>query len=287
MKTYNSNALFERVPFHLVFTLIGLIVFCSCSPQYYFSDKVQTTIFTEKNQFVANASIKPQLAAVGIYDSLNGKPISVSFDAAYSFHQHFGLGLYYANLNRKSLTEDIGVEHANNTGGLYNGERFEISCIYFKKTKENELLELSGGFGKGYLDHRSGRLPYQNYNLKYNTYFAQITYSYLSKHHIASVGSKLKFNHYSVDATNSFRNQKYGYTLYPLESLPVLYARFFINSEVFYRCIGFNSQIGFTIQPSRQLLADIPFYITAGLTFRLQKGVFKNNFRLLNYENLQ
>lgn len=270
----------------LVFFTIGLIVFCSCSPQYYFSDKVQTAGFTGRNQFVANGSIKPQLGSNSYRDTFKGEHYSFSTEAAFSFSNHFGVGVYWANLNNRRLTEVPDAESSAETGGNYNGKRCEFSFVYFTTIKKGELLELSGGYGNGNLNRVSSSFPFRDYQMNYHTYFVQGAYSYYSPFFRNTIGVKLKLNdYYSINTSDSFRNLKYGYTLEPLEKFPVLFSRFFFNSEVYFKFIGINAQVGCTFQPSRQLLADIPFYITAGLTLRFDKTLFEKTKIKIN-ENL-
>lgn len=256
---------------------ITCILFSSCNPRYYFSDGVQTTAFSKRNQFVGSGSVKLQLQSSAARDATKGAAASFSAEAAYSFFNHFAIGAYWSNLNNKRLKYAEHTEGGTSEDGFYNGQRGDVSLIYFKELNKSEILEISGGFGKGYFNRSSLLFPYKNYNLDYNTYFTQLSHTNILPHLRTTIGVKLQVNdYYSIKTSDSFRNLKYDYILKPLERLPILYTRLFFNAEFYCNSISFITQVGCTFQPSAQFAEDVPFYITAGLSFRLGNGISEN-----------
>jgi hypothetical protein len=262
----------------------------SCYPSLYYADRAQTTAFTDKNQFVANASLKPQITP---NDSLNltSSAASYSVDAAYSFDKNWAITGAYSNTHNRRVREDqAGLSYGNRLGGVHNGKRYELGVTYFKPNeKKTGITELSLGISTGNVDRISVLTPQYNFKTRYNSLFGQAAYSIRNDYVVFSVGAKLwAQNYYSFDGPASVR-RKYSSPQngIDIERYPFFFTNLFYNFEAGYKFIKFNMQMGMPFQLNGRSISGFPFYATFGLVFRLEKDIFKNKQYNNDDEKLQ
>lgn len=257
--------------------LLLLLTVSSCYPSLYFADRVQTTAFTDKNQFVMNGSLKPQTKP---NDSLNlpSGAFSYSYDAAYSFDKNWAITGYYSNVNGRRVRENqVGLSYGNGIGGTHDGERYEIGITYFKPNRSHGVAEFSGGFSRGNIRRTSIMSPGDNFNARFNMYFAQAAYSVKTDYVVVSVGGKFWAEHfYSFEGPQDTRNRYRFRNGADISRYPFVFTNLFLNMEAGYKFIKFNTQMGMPIQLNGSSIAGFPLYITFGAVFRLEKDIFKN-----------
>ena len=252
-------------------TLFILIMVSSCAPRLYFPDRVQTTSFTGKNQAVINGSVKPQVAHTernGV-DSFRSKSASFSFDAAYSFDDHWGITGYYSNLLDRSTSENWW----GNSGGIYNGHRYEIGGVYFKSFPSKAIFEVGAGFSRGNINRTNAFSTTDNFKADYNIYYGQVAYGFKWDFVGLTIGNRTWLQHYNRFQTNSafirdaFRSESSPYR--DITQYPFLFTNFFYNFEfvqihqVQYT-VGYANTINGTQKCRFPCLYDIWFGIPPG-----------------------
>lgn len=254
-----------------------LLTVSSCYPSLYFADRVQTTAFTDKNQFVLNGSLKPQTKPSDSLDLPSGA-FSYSYDAAYSFDKNWAITGYYSNVNDRRVREDQeGLSYGNGVGGTHNGERYEVGITYFKPNRSNGVAEFSGGFSRGHIYRTSTMSPADNFKARFNMYFAQAAYSVKTDYVVVSVGGKLWAEHfYSFTGPQDLRNRYKSRNGADISRYPFVFTNLFLNMEAGYKFIKFNTQMGMPVQLNGSSIAGFPLYITFGMVFRLEKDIFNN-----------
>lgn len=257
--------------------LTGAFLFSSCNPRLYFPDRAAPTLFTEKNQFLASASLKPQnkVQANNGKDSFQSKGASYSFDAAYALTNHWAVTGYYSNVLDRGTTESIW----NSSGNLYNGNRGEIGATYFNPLPKNTLIELGAAIGQGQINRVGVFNNFGNFKTNFRTYSVQMAYSYKTDNFSATIGSKLWLQHYYKFASDSAIVRAYflsnGVPAKDITQYPFMFASAFLNLEYGYKFIKLSTQIGTPFQFSGPRISSSPIYMTLGLVFRFEKDYFK------------
>lgn len=262
--------------YSLVLFVCLFCIFCSCSPRLYFPDKAPVTLFSEKNQFLVNGSIKPQNKVKdnnGV-DSFKSKGASYSVDAAYALTNHWAVTGYYSNVLDRGTSEVLW----NSSGNLYNGNRGELGVTYFDPLTKNSVIELSAAFGKGQIRRDGVFNNYGDFKTNFNTYSLQMAYSYKSDYFNASIGSRVWLQHYHQFQSDSPNVRNYflsnGTPAKDITQYPFLFASVFCNFEYGYKFIKLNTQIGTPIQLSGPSISGSPIYMCFGIVFRFEQKYF-------------
>lgn len=262
--------------------LLIVTIFTSCTPTLYFPEKVVTTGFTEKNQSFINASVKPQSRGA---DSTNrpGNTFSIAASGGYSFAKNLGAYVAYSNVSERTVKEFYQpsiIGGKSITGGIFNGSRYELGLVYFKKSGKHDIFECSGGYSFGDMIRTSDVRPQRNFDTKYYTVFIQPSWGVKLDNFIFNGGMKFWYQRFTEFNASPATATYFNSPQRTFTQLPYFFMCPFVNLEGGMRFVKFNTQLGFPIHYRNQkndvVLYGFPLYLTFGLTFRLEKDIFSD-----------
>jgi len=214
-----------------------------------------------------------------------GSGISASCDAAFAITNHWGISAGYRALKNKSIVEkDTNNLLRAQYGGVFNGNKYEFSLVYFTPINTHAIIEGQAGFALGAINRNGIRYPLYNYNTRYNNLFLQAAFGYYRKYFRLNVGLKyINQKYYSFESDNP--DLKYRITNFAREigtditSKRYSFISTFSECEAGYKFIFFNLQYGMYIPIDNQLSYPFQPYISMGLTYRFNTKSFpQNNF---------
>lgn len=272
----------------IAFLPVSLLI--SCRPTMHFADRANSPGFTEKGEFKAVASIKPQTNAYvpdsfGIYNITTGD-FAPEFDVAYALTNHFALTAGYTSVVNCYTTEGQADEGwggltDSSIGGNVNLQGIEIGGGYFGKGPKAFKYGVYCSVGSGTIKRTGVVLPNFNYKSQYFKYSIQPEFGLApnkSKVFSFTFGTRLTgIKYYGLRSNDPLTKYALGYynPKYGLDVTNQLYYYFepYLNIEVGYEYVKFNLQSGATVALS-EVGADIGQtpYISAGILFHFHPG---------------
>lgn len=247
---------------------------CSCAPRLYYPDRANVPGFTEANEMKVNISAKIQT---------NG-PLTPASDFAYAPINHLGLMASYRTIDDRdaymlpTYDKTSNYDYTNRMARL-NGHRWEGGVGYFTKLEKKGLFETYGGYGNGSLS--ADNQPNHYFDTRYHRFFLQAEAGVKTRAVSFTGGLQASMHRYYAFRGDSLQSFLAGannpYPFVPLEGQDFWFIQPFVNTEVGYKYVFFNFQLGFMGQlggSAKDISGDSFMYISMGVSCRLDGHVF-------------
>jgi len=272
--------------FSFIIILVLAAAFSSCSPSLYFPDRVNAPGFTNQGQAFLTASIKPQ---IGTNDSMEpkGKGTSFNLDAGYAVSDHIGIIASYRGLNDRGVSEKDWIKLADGIGGIFSGKRYEAAVGYFSGKRNGIMADIYGGIGSGYIDRTGYYAPQYNFRTNYMNYFVQGSIGGNWEFVRLSTGLKIavydfiRFDAVTPDIRYTIAETRDGGRR-DVTQQAFTFGTYYMDVQMGYRYVMFDFQQGLSAQLSGGPLKACPYYMTLGISLRLDPQFRSNHSTNIN-----
>lgn len=260
--------------------LLAAFGWCACNPVLFFPDRASAPGLKERGEAHMLLSVKPQ--SVSSQDSLYhvGSSYSSAFDVAVSPLNHLGLAASYRAVNDRQVAEDPDAFLFRQYGGVFRGDRWEVSAGYYTLTAERRLYEVYAGYSQGRLSRRGVLQPYRDFEAAYRQYSIQPTIGQVfSNGALVQSGLRLAAQQVTaIDGPNpniAYDVDLQGHDQSVLRTPSILFSGF-VNASYPVWLLLLNAQAGFAgVLAGPQVREGLPFYLSVGVGFRFRPGILK------------